>query len=619
MRFDKNIWDPTCREYNSATELDTSYFTEPAKVFVSVWLERLADFNAPVTRRLDRLCLLDIADELLRAISLWQTNDKTAYRVLVLLREMERSLQDSSTAVTLPGRPEADRLQAVIPKFAEFIRAPNKERDKLWPAIAAALGRGAELNGGHPDAREMFTREVVALATAFRAFLRGDGAYLRALTVAVADSLDGAVDLGRIDHVVCELLAYSLRRGYSREQLGELPIKYLRADNTRFGDTSFKDRVSLMLGAFKPSKQRYLVVLPLTGPTLAIDGDIFPSGIEVVQSGSWNNEIPDGVLRELKPEDAARQAFRVDVDEVLDYESADGLARPHDMFAARDLAVRIVRRCLDAVFLLRAAVPSLAGFALVSAVELEKDPFVKRIELERDHRPDKVSLKFLRAVPAEWVDALHWYREGREDPSDEVGLVNLWTAVELLSRRDGGSYHSDAERVQRTVGALATLSLMEREIRYLGREVATCLGVHADDHHEVFRSWVKDKSDDETRAALARFPHLAEVVCSARAGNYFATRFNQVQLLVADKLVWAYGYRNDVVHEGRRGLPAASTARTVLAEIAEAAISLTLKLESRRFASSLHECFHWARAQQMTLADLSATGTPETFLARLDP
>jgi hypothetical protein len=142
MRFDKNIWDPTSREYNSATGLDTSYFNEPAKVFLSVWMERLTDFNAPVTRRLDRLCLLDLVDELLRALALWQSNDKTVHRVLLLLREIETSVACAATAVELPGQPEADRLHGIIPKFAEFIRTPNKERDKIWPAIAATLGRG---------------------------------------------------------------------------------------------------------------------------------------------------------------------------------------------------------------------------------------------------------------------------------------------------------------------------------------------------------------------------------------------------------------------------------------------------------------------------------------------
>lgn len=619
MRFDKNIWDPSCHEYAGRGPFDTSYFSEAAKVFISVWLERLTDFKAPVTRRLDRLCLLDLADELLRAIALWRTHDKTAYRMLLLLKDIDTSLQRAQAAIELRGRVEAARLQSLLPKFSEFVRTPNKERENLWQPIAAALGRGAELKGGHPDARDLFTREMIGITTALRAFLRGDGAYLRALTGALAACIEQPVDLPRIDHVVCELLAYSLRHGYSKEQLAELPIRYLRADNPKLRGANLKDRISLMLGAFKSSKQRYVVILPLDGPKLAIDGDIFPSGITVVDSDVWHKNIPHKQVVELKPEDAARQAFRVDVDAVLDYQSADERTRPHDIFAARDLAVRTVRQCLDAVFLLRAAVPTLAGFALASAEEYEKEPFVKRIELERDIRPEKVTLGFLRAVPTEWVDALHWYREGREDPSDEVGLVNLWTAIELLSRRDGDNYHSDAERVQKTVGALATLALMEREVRYLGREVSTCIGVPAEDYHEVIRAWVLEKSDSETRASLARFPHLAEVVCEARADAYFATRLSQVQTLVEDRLVWAYGYRNDVVHEGRRGLPGASTARTVLAEIAEAAISLTLKLESRRFAGSLQECFQWAREQHRTLAQLASTGTPPEFLARLDP
>ena len=126
-----------------------------------------------------------------------------------------------------------------------------------------------------------------------------------------------------------------------------------------------------------------------------------------------------------------------------------------------------------------------------------------------------------------------------------------------------------------------------------------------------------DKTSAETRAALAEFPHLAEVICDASSTNYFCTRLVEIHSLVTDKLVWAYGYRNDVVHEGRRGLPGAGTARVVLADVAEAAISLTLKLESRRFASSLHECFLWARQQLLTLKAIASTGNVKETLDRL--
>jgi hypothetical protein len=619
MRFEKDIWEPTCREYE-VTGLDTSYFNDAAKVVVSVWLERLTDFKAPVTRRLDRLCLLDLAEDLLRAIALWQTNEKTSYRVLLLLKEIAASLQRAhSTGVRIPGELEALRIQSIIPQFSEFVNASNTERDKLWPPIAKLLGRGAELNGGRPAACELFTREVVSLITTFRAFLRGSRAYMHALTSAFAECIEGTVDLGRTDHVVCELLAYSLRRGYSKEHLAELPIKYLRADNTKLDGKSLNDRVSMMLGAFGSSKQRYVVVLPLEGPMLAIDGNIFPEGIHVASPEKWHKLVAPNVLSELSNEDSARQAFTVDVHEALHYESTHERARPHDLFAARDLAVKAVRRCMDAVFLHRAAVPTLAGFALVSAREPDKDAFVRRIELERDHRPEKVSLRFLRAVPSEWVDALHWYREGREGPSDEVGLVNLWTAIELLSRRDTDVYTHDVDRVQKTVGALASVALMERELRYLAREVSTCIEVQTADSASLVREWIANKSDAEARTAFRKFPHLAEVICAAKASNYFATRLGQIQEFVRDKLTWAYGYRNDVVHEGRRGLPGASTARAVLADISEAAISLTITLESRSFASSLHECFQWARQQNITLTALSSQGDVPGLLARLLP
>lgn len=624
MRLDKKIWDPTCREYIRATSpLDTSYFNTAAKVFLSVWLERLTDFNAPVTRRLDRLGLLDLTDELLRAIRLWSATlatDKNAspYRVVLLLREIGKSITRSrEVGLPLPGQQEASRLQSLVAPFSEFIRASNKDRDTLWPAIAATLEKGTGINGGHPDAPQLFAREIVAVATGLRAFLRGDDAYLHALTDALTSCINGTVDLARADHVVCELLAHSLRRGYSKEHLAELPVKYLRADNPKIMGKALSDRVALIRGAFRPSKQRYLVVLPLAGPLLAIDGDIFPSGIEVVAPGGWKQMLSKEDIERLKPEDAARQAFRVDVDAVLEYEGFDVNVRPHDVFAARDLAVQTVRRCLDVVFLLRSAVPSLAGFGFISAEEGGRTVFVRRLDLERDYQPEKVSLKFLRAVPAEWVDALHWYREGRDESSDEVGLVNLWTAIELLSHRDPAVYHSIVERVKETVGALATLALVDREIQYLGHEIGTCINPSSDDSHELFRAWVMDKPTDETRTALADFPHLAEAVCAAKSNNYFATRLTEIQSLVSDKLVWAYGYRNDVVHEGRRGLPGAGTARDVLADLAEAAISLTLKLESRRFATSLHECFQWARQQIRTLNEISAAGNVKDFLTRL--
>jgi hypothetical protein len=620
MRFDKRIWDPGCKEYLGGTGvLDTSYFNEATKIVLSVWLERLTDLNAPVTRRLASLCLLDLVDELLRSIEIWGENDRTAYRMLLLVKEVDVSLKRGKNAsLEHPGQEEASRLQQFGQQFADFVRASNKEKDALWPPLAARLGKSPAFNGGHPETLKIVTRELVSITTGLRGFLRGDDAYLRCLIHAFSACLTSGTinDLERIDHVVCELLAFSLRRGYSREQLAELPIKYLRADNANLAGKPLSDRLALLLGAFRPSKQRYTVVLPLVGPRLVVDGDIFPKGIELLEPEGWNKALPGPALAAVDASVRELQAFRVDVDDVRAYEAAEGSWRPHDVFAARDVAVKAVRRCLDVVFLLRAAVPTVAGCALVAASELGKDVFVRQLDLERDHRPERVSLKFLRAVPAEWVDALHWYREGREDPSDEVGIVNLWTALELLSRRDIDAYHSDADRVVKTIGTLATLGLFERELRYLGREVATFLNIKCDDSREVFRAWVLEKKPDEIGATFAGFPHLAALVTSAASGQYFRRRAAEVEMFVSDKLVWAYGYRNDVVHEGRRGLPGASTARFVLAEIAESAIALTLRLESRRFTSSLSECFLWGREQLLTVKELAAAGKVAELLGR---
>ncbi|OIP31110.1 MAG: hypothetical protein AUK47_23210 [Deltaproteobacteria bacterium CG2_30_63_29] len=610
MRFDKNIWSSTCLEYSAVTDktqLDLSYFTTATKVLVSVWLELLQDHRAPITRQLHELSVVDLADELLRAMDLWSREPQTSYRVINLAERLKAGIERWGTG--FPAHVEADRFMSACDLFVEFLSLSNKERDTkdgVWQRSRTALGFPAHLNGGNSKAQEVFALHVEASVVSLRAALEGDEAYLTALLDGVRAEVMSAATPDytmRIELLVRELLAFALRRGFSREHLAELPIKSLRADNKRLKDKSLEERLSIMLGAFRGAKQRYEAFVALEGPVVEIDGEILPNGIALETWADWSSVVPTAE----KDRFAQKQAFRLDIARLLEQDFVAEAFQPHDVFAARDIALTSVRRCLDVVFLLKGSVPRVFPHVLIVASGVE--PYKKVLEVRRDFAPGQISLKFLRSVPAEWVDALHWFREGVEDPSDEVGIINLWTSLELLSRRSKREHSSDAERVQETVGRLAAIGILDTEMRYL--DAATRFAIGAETHVE-WPHWLS-VTEADLESAFASFPHLGGLLAAPSTRTYGKERYREVCRLVRWILVWSYSCRNDIVHEGRRQLPGADILRDALAAVARAALTVTLRLESRNYASCLRDCFFWAENESKTIEALST----QDDLARL--
>gem|GEM_PF-4391592 len=607
MRFDKNIWSDSCREYRNVvdkTKLDFRHFNTATKVVVSVWLELLQDDRAPITRQLNELSVVDLADELLRAMDLWTREPQTAYRVINLAQRLKAALQSWGNAFPTPV--EADRFTAACDLFIEFLSANNKERDNkaptgIWCRSCAALGFSTQLNGGHAKAQETFALYIEACVVSLRAALEGGEAYVTALVGGLLTEATGASTAvqctQKIDLLLRELLALALRRGFSREQLAELPIKALRADNDRFSDKSLSDRLRLMLGAFRASRQRYEVFVALEGPVLDIGGEILPNGIVLQAWDEWSSVL----AKEDQQLFAPRQAFRLDLARLLEQRFVEGF-EPHDVFAARDIALTSVRRCLDVVFLLRGHVPSISAKVLVVAKSADAgtEPYKQIVEVRRVFTPRQLSLKHLRSVPPEWVDALHWFREGVECPSDEVGIVNLWTSLELLSRRSKREYSSDPDRVRETIGRLAAIEILDLEMQYL--DAASRKAVPARDC-----GWLDspETTECEWETAFSHFPHIGGILADPRTKNYAVARYPEIAELVRRILIWGYSCRNDIVHEGRRQLPGADILRDALGAVASAALTLTLRLESRNYAGCLRDCFFWAENESNAIRQLS--------------
>lgn len=612
MRLDKNIWSGSCSEYSGVADkskLDLAHFNSATKVMVSAWLELLQDHRAPITRQLHELSVVDLADELLRAMDLWTREPQTSYRVVNLIERLKAAIEGWGTG--FPARVEAGRFAAACDLFIEFLSTSNKERDNkdpsgIWPRSCAALGFPAHLNGGNPKAQEVFALHFEACVVSLRAALEGGQAYLTALLDGLHSEASGsgtaAQSTQKIGLLVRELLAFALRRGFSREHLAELPIKSLRADNPRLSGKALSERLNNMLGAFRGSKQRYEVFVALEGPVIDIDGEILPDGIALEAWTDWSSALPATEQQRFEE----RQAFRLDVARLLEQDFVAEAFQPPDVFAARDIALTSVRRCLDVVFLLKGSVPRVFPHMLIVATsgDAAAKPYKRILEVRREFAPGQISLKYLRSVPAEWVDALHWFREGVEDPSDEVGIVNLWTSLELLSRRSKRDYPSDAERVQETIGRLATIEILDSEMRYLDAAVRT---VSSAVPQRNWTEWLV-AAEADLEAEFTDFPHVGGILASPATKNYGTERYREIAQSVRWILVWGYGCRNDIVHEGRRQLPGADILRDALAAVARAALTLTLRLESRNYASCLRDCFFWAENESKTIEELSALG-----------
>ena len=203
------------------------------------------------------------------------------------------------------------------------------------------------------DVEEYLKTRIESLVVALDSFLGDPDEYRDAVIEQVQNSVLSPVSALWFfcDHgitAIQELLALSLDRGSSRESLAELPIRYLRGDNQSILGRPLEDRMNLIFGAFRGEAQSYVVFLPLEGPELNIPGEIFPPGVSLMNGAQFTG-VADSFGADGHKLLSGAQAIRVDVDTYLEVFASSVEAVPRDIFAARDLAVRAARQCLDAI------------------------------------------------------------------------------------------------------------------------------------------------------------------------------------------------------------------------------------------------------------------------------
>ncbi len=248
--------------------------------------------------------------------------------------------------------------------------------------------------------------------------------------------------------------------------------------------------------------------------------------------------------------------------------------------------------------------------------------------LQRSH----VRLRFLRPVPAAWSDALHWYRLGKTTPKDESGIVNLWTAAELLGASSEVLHGTDIDRVRRSVGASAAFFLFYEELLYCALAARNYslrynrgpqLNAPAQNcREEDLVNWWCDICSNHDAVQLYttifdEFPQLAfyatRTMDLRSPGAAAMYRVHKDQII--DNLSWIYGCRNDVVHDGRVRVSGASVARTLLAEYVGETLEATLAMRARGSVDSLPECFPLVWEKERTLLEILATGDLKGALA----
>jgi hypothetical protein len=628
MRLDKDLWTTNSQEYNDRTVVsqDVQHLTPPARVFIALWLELLQEDRAPENRALSSLAIPDQLAELLSSLRSVKADGHPTYRVRSAIRRLSRQRQ--ALRCTFIGDQEAERLCNDASEWLGLVdEADQKTRRILEQAIRTKYGYRENV-----DLVKALQHRLVGATMGTLAQVRGQPDYKGALVGYIRDKLsDGAISplqfYDECEAALRELLALVLDTGNSRESLAELPIKYLRADNATQRGRSLGDRAATMFGAFWGSSQDYEVLLPLGEFNLGVRGDIFPPGVTILDPTAWQEVLKDfasSSLAHLLPADGT--ALRVVIGTYLKSGLAAGEQFPLDVFAARDVAVRAAQACLDAVFLYREHRIQLdypCGVIATTAKQNEGAaavPYRAVLHQRHEYRTrTSISLDFLRPVPAAWADALHWYRLGNVITKDESGIVNLWTASELLSSSCHGTHGTAIDRVQGSVGVVAAVSLFADQQRYLAIEAVryarqyervTAMRAPTPDSSDAdLLAWWLDlcAANDENQLFVAifdLFPLLAAEALRVRTrlaagsqGDWYDAHKSQI----VDNLSWIYGCRNDVVHVGRVRVPGASIARAVASEYVGTALQATLAMRARGSTSSLAECFALAIEKERTL------------------
>jgi hypothetical protein len=643
VRFDKDLWQTSCTEYNqgTVTAADTAHFTPAARALVSVWLELLQDNRAPASRILGTLALPDLVSELRRASELIREPDGPIYRFRAAIQQVERRVE--VLHLDYPGRTELLRLTGIAADY-RLLREAKEDRPKQEHGLRLKyrLEKGVEVE-------KYLVSRIQQLAVAIHGRLRDRNEYRDALVTQLRRILLGqALAFWELCYrgtpIIEELLAFALDRGSSIEALAELPIKYLRADRQDLDDGSLEARLRLALGAFRSAPQRYQVYLPLEGPQLTIPGEIFPPGITLLGGEDWVTARAS--FQPLGNQLAgSTQAVAVEIDDYLTRFAGETSSPPRDVFAARDLALRAARQCLDAIFLYRGRTARLSRFCGIEAHQEEAHqeggaqdaaadqqsgdnqeeagdhgPHRQILDLERGHHDQgPINMPFVRPVPLEWADALYWYRIGATTAKHEAGIVHLWTAAEILAEESHDLRGTNFGRVLRSIGIVVPLFLLLDEQLYLARAALVYAGrfertarMHAPvdpSIPQLIEWWVnlclQETPDTLLQEVFDLFPHLAfEAEQVKHWSMYGSDLYARHKQRVVDTLAWIYACRNDVVHEGRERVAGAAIAHRLLAEYLSLTLQRTLSSRARGSCRIPAEAFLLAAEVEATVNEL---------------
>jgi hypothetical protein len=630
MRLDKDLWLTSCQEYGAhlVTDAQLFYWTPAARAFVSIWLELLQDDRAPGSRLLRTVSLPDLLSELNRTMGLFRGDQGPVYRLRSVLQSLTRRYE--AIHCDYPGKTELGRLDQFSREYVRLCDAPKSERKKADHELRLVLGleENAEVNSYRFD-------RIRSLGRAIGCMLNDRDEYRNCLLAGVWACFDDPnFSFQRIisagTPLFEELLAFSLERGFSRESLAELPIKYLRADRQGLEDPSLTSRLRLVFGAFRAQTQNYSVFLPLEGPTLEISGDIFPQGVTLL-SGPAVAQVINEFAQDQEFLPPAGQALKVDVTRYVHSEEGASESLPRDIFAARDVAIRAARQCLDAVYLYRSRTGRPNNRCGVQVLD-EGAPYRKALDIDRDHHiQTTISMDFIRPVPPDWSDALHWFRIGTSTPKHEAGIVNLWTAAEILAGRGEFGAETNLGKILGTVGVMASIALFYEDALYLAQAARAYTNRYGPgqmpplydlDERHLLEWWVNLGNHysltDLTDMHFQRFPHLGHETDEVK--RWVATgrvEYERRKGEIIDAIAWIYGCRNDVVHQGRQHIPGAAIARRLLAEYLSLTLQWGLSFHARGMANAPMDSFVIAQEIETTILSMLGAGRYLDALLRL--
>jgi len=536
--------------------------------------------------------------------------------------------QQKANSCPFIGEHELSRLCDDAIQWLNLVdETDQKKRRTLDQAIRAKFG--------YPENTELakvLQQRLITAAMGTLAQVRGQPEYKSALVNYLRDKLCGnaAIAPGQFysdcSGALRELLALVLDRGNSRESLADLPIKYLRGDNPGQAGKLLPERVVPLFGAFWGTAQAYEVYLPIGDIQLDVQGTIFPPGVFTVDAYEWQQILSSfAAVTGANALPRRSAAFKVDIATYLNSGLAQGEDYPLDVHAARDVAVRAAQSCLDAVFLYREhriRIDQPCGVVVRSSAQPRHEDEPYRAVLHQRHEfrtRTKISLRFLRPVPASWADALHWYRLGNVINKDESGIVNLWTSAELLAANCHGTHGTAIDRVRNSVGVVASVFLFAEQQLYLaieatryarqyGRDVVMNPPAQGADDDALLGWWFDlCSANDEGQlygVVFDMFPLLAVDALRVKqfqAGGDQRGWYETHRAEILDDLSWIYGCRNDVVHDGRVRVPGASIARAVASEYVGTTLQSTLTMRARGSTSTLAECFALATEKERTL------------------